>query len=145
MTKAAFQKTLSANDVGSTGGHQAGVLIPKGEKELLAILPMLDPSIKNPSAWLTCVGEDGVPHKFRFVYYNNRLHDENGTRNEYRITYMTAWFRNACAKAGDVFEIGIAPGQANYEIRVIRPEIEAPSEENDGPVRIKLRGWSRVH
>ncbi|MCE6957978.1 restriction endonuclease [Cereibacter sphaeroides] len=145
MTKAAFRKTLSANDVGSTGGHQAGVLIPKGEKELLAILPPLDPSIKNPSAWLTCVGEDGVPHKFRFVYYNNRLHDENGTRNEYRITYMTAWFRDAGAKAGDVFEIGIAPGQSHYGIRVIRPETEAQPTTNEGPVRIKLRGWSRVH
>ncbi len=31
MTKTAFSKTLSANDVGAAGGHMGGILIPKGE------------------------------------------------------------------------------------------------------------------
>ncbi|MEA5160720.1 EcoRII N-terminal effector-binding domain-containing protein [Cereibacter johrii] len=145
MSRTAFRKTLSANDVGTTGGHQGGILIPKGERELLAILPPLDPTIKNPSAWLTCIGGDGVPHRFRFVYYNNKLHDPNGTRNEYRITYMTAWFRDAGAKAGDVFEICISPDDAHYSIRVINPDADPELSHEGAPVRIKLRGWNRVH
>src|SRR5215469_7482404 len=42
-----IRKTLSANDVGSTGAHQAGILIPKDPK-ILAFFPTLDASTKNP-------------------------------------------------------------------------------------------------
>jgi hypothetical protein len=88
MTNRTFSKTLSANDVGATGGHQGGILIPKSEAELLSFLPVLDPKVKNPDAWIECEDETGTTRKFRFIYYNNKLHDEGGTRNEYRITYM---------------------------------------------------------
>jgi hypothetical protein len=145
MNRTAFQKTLSANDVGSTGGHQAGVLIPKGELDLLSILPQLDPGVKNPSAWLTCIDPDGGINRFRFVYYNNKLHDERGTRNEYRITHMTAWFRNSGATAGDIFEIGIGSGKNHYEIKIIKLEPEVEVGSTSGPVRLRLRGWNRVH
>lgn len=143
MTRITFRKTLSANDVGSTGGHQAGVLIPKSETELLAILPHLDPSIKNPNAWLHCVDENHEPRRFRFRYYNNKLHDPKGTRNEYRITYMTAWFRNLSARAGDIFEISREPGGHEYHVRVIPAAVE--ETQTNEPVRIRLRGWQRVH
>ena len=144
MTRTAFRKTLSANDVGATGGHQGGVLIPKGERELLDFLPYLDPSVKNPDAWLSCVNPDGSPHKFRFVYYNGKLHDPKGTRNEYRITYMTKWFRDLGAQEGDVFEIAREPGSPFYIVSVIK------SSKHDGtddelPTKIQLRGWRRVH
>ncbi len=39
-------KVLSANDTGETGGHQAGMLVPK-EGRILAFFPSLDPSEKN--------------------------------------------------------------------------------------------------
>ena len=42
MTIPRFRKRLSANDVGTTGGHQGGILVPRGEKELLAILAKND-------------------------------------------------------------------------------------------------------
>ena len=90
MTGVVFSKVLSANDVGATGGHMGGLLIPKGERELLAILPPLDPTIKNPDAWLECVDDAGQALRLRFVYYNNKLHDERGTRNEFRLT-ETIW------------------------------------------------------
>jgi len=144
MTKIAFRKMLSANDVGTTGGHQGGVLIPKGEKDLLAFLPHLDPSVKNPDAWLSCADPDGTPRKFRFVYYNNKLHDTKGTRNEYRITHMTGWFRSMGAREGDLFEIARDAGSPVYVVSVImggdqdRIDLELPS-------RIQLRGWRRVH
>lgn len=144
MIRTAFRKTLSANDVGTTGGHQGGVLIPKGERELLEFLPHLDPSVKNPDAWLSCADPHGGTHRFRFVYYNNKLHDPNGTRNEYRITYMTAWFRKSGAKEGDVFEIAREEGSSVYMVSVIKAGGECPADR-DLPTRIQLRGWRRVH
>lgn len=41
-----IRKTLSANDVGATGAHQAGILIPKNPK-ILAFFPSLDKSVKE--------------------------------------------------------------------------------------------------
>lgn len=144
MTKTAFRKILSANDVGATGGHQGGILIPKGERDLLAFLPPLDPSIKNPDAWLSCRDPQGGTHRFRFVYYNNKLHDIKGTRNEYRITYMTAWFRNSGAQEGDLFEIAKDAGSSVYTVSVIKAS-DASSSDAEVPTRIQLRGWRRVH
>lgn len=147
MTAKTFIKTLSANDVGTTGGHMGGILVPKGDGELLAFLPRLDPSVLNPSAWIDCETPDGGTLRLRFVYYNNRMHAPNGTRNEYRITYLTKFLRDANAKEGDAFEIAQDEGAENYRIRVIARETVAEvEEEDDGPVRITLTsGWRRVH
>jgi len=145
MTRTAFRKNLSSNDVGSTGGHQGGVLIPKGETDLLSFLPPLNPDVKNPDSWITCTDEDGEVHRFRFVYYNNKLHDENGTRNEYRITHMTAWFRGQDARTGDTFEISRDQGQSEYRIRVVHAEKATGQNDQAAPTRLRLRGWRRVH
>lgn len=145
MTNKTFSKTLSANDVGATGGHQGGILIPKSETELLAFLPPLDRTIKNPDAWIECEDEGGTVRRFRFVYYNNKLHDENGTRNEYRITYMTRYFREVGAREGESLEISQNEGGTRYVIRVVRAQEERVAEE-EGAYRIKISsGWRRVH
>ncbi len=143
MTIPRFRKRLSANDVGTTGGHQGGILIPKGEKELLAMLPTLDPNVKNPDAWLECSDDAGHSLRFRFVYYNNKLHDDGGTRNEYRITHMTGWFRDVGAKEGDEFEISHEAGADVYSIGVQSKDI-SDSDSDDG-IRIRLTGWRRIH
>lgn len=142
-----FIKTLSANDVGTTGGHMGGILVPKGDGELLAFLPPLNASTLNPSAWIDCETPAGSALRLRFVYYNNRLHTPGGTRNEYRITYLTKFLRDARAKEGDLFEITKEDGSLVYRIRVIsRGGVETPVGDEDGPIRIKLTtGWRRVH
>ena len=141
-----FVKTLSANDVGTTGGHMGGILVPKGDGELLAFLPPLDVSTLNPSAWIDCEAPDRAILRLRFVYYNNRLHVEGGTRNEYRITYLTKFLRDEGAREGDLFEIAREDGAAVYRIRVVRKTEEVQPLEDDGPLRIKLTtGWRRVH
>ncbi|MGV8870051.1 MAG: EcoRII N-terminal effector-binding domain-containing protein [Janthinobacterium svalbardensis] len=146
MTKKTFTKILSANDVGKTGAHQGGVLIPKTEAELLSILPSLDPAIKNPDAWIECLDEIGVTRRFRFVYYNNKLHDEKGTRNEYRLTYMTRYFRDLAANEGDTFEISGGKDKFNYNIRIVRPLAEPVEQEEEKFIRIKITSsWRRVH
>lgn len=147
--KETFSKTLSANDVGSTGAHQAGILVPKTDAELLAFLPALNPAIKNPDAWIECIDESGIGRRFRFVYYNNRFHDPKGTRNEYRITYMTRYFREVDAKEGDVLEISKDLDSLLYFIRIEHKskEIEELVVNNDEPhIRIKITsGWRRSH
>jgi len=143
MTLRKFRKRLSANDVGSTGGHQGGILIPKTERELLAMLPHLDSKVKNPDAWLECTDNAGQLLKFRFVYYNNKLHDDGGTRNEYRITHMTGWFRDIGAKENDEFEISQASGSNIYLININSKPFA--DQDSDEPVRVRLKAWRRVH
>lgn len=146
MTTQTFIKTLSANDVGTTGGHMGGILVPKGDGELLAFLPPLDPNVLNPSAWIECDTPDGAVLRLRFIYYNNRFHTLRGTRNEYRITWLTKFLRNADAREGDAFEISRTEGLDRYRIRVIPVSRAEPVEDDDGPVRIRLTtGWRRVH
>ena len=143
MAITAFRILLSSNDVGATGGHQAGILIPKGEKELREMLPWLDPGIKNPNVWLECIDAEGEVHKFKYLYYNNKHHDPSGTRDEYRVTHMTAWLRERKARAGDFFEISKSSGEDNYRIRLISSGKGFRVSE-DLP-RIQLRGWRRVY
>ncbi|MGE6164407.1 EcoRII N-terminal effector-binding domain-containing protein [Aeromonas rivipollensis] len=153
MMEKTFSKTLSANDVGATGGHQAGILIPKTENDLLGILPPLDSQVKNPDAWLDCVDENDVVRRFRFIYYNNKLHDPKGTRNEYRITHMTGYFKEAVAREGDFFEISKIENENKYRIRIVRKKleyahsvIEDSSPKYENVIRIKIKSsWRRIH
>ena len=141
-----FRKVLSANDIGLTGGHQAGILIPKRNAQLLRFLPQLDRGVKNPDAWLLCIDDDGENHRFRFVYYNNKFHDARGTRDEYRLTHMTTWLRHQEARVDDSFEIRRRLEEAEYRIRIVRHEtLEDTTLDDSGSSRIRLRGWRRVH
>lgn len=96
----AITKELSRNDIGVTGGHQAGILVPKQE-EVLSFFPRLDPTIKNPRATLV-VREmaTGTRWSFQFIYYNGSFF--GGTRNEYRLTRMTGYLRAVSAAVGDI-------------------------------------------
>ena len=142
MTQARYAKLLSANDTGETGGHQAGILVPKTDAELLAFFPPLDPNIKNPDAWIWCEDEFGKKWKLRYIYYNNKLHVAGGTRNEYRITWMTEFLRLNSARAGDsvVFEATSEPDE--FRIMLEKPK---RSTSDETPQLIKLTGWRRVH
>jgi len=141
-----FEKQLTANDTGESGAHQAGIHVPKSQTELIAFLPSLDASEKNPDAWITCVDEEGQIWKFRYIYYNNRLHEPTGTRDEYRITHMTAFFRAAGARLGDTFRLSGVKHGSNYNIAVMPPsETREPVEGAPSQQRIRLRGWRQVH
>lgn len=76
--KVRFCKFLSANDTGKTGGHQAGIYIPKSSIEIL----FSEPGIKgeNKDKWVKVKWQDDFETDTRFIYYGK------GTRNEYRIT-----------------------------------------------------------
>lgn len=91
-------KTLSANDTGETGGHQAGILVPR-DPAILSFFPKLNPKTYNPRVHLNFLDDSGSFWEFAFIYYNNALFE--GTRNEYRLTRMTKYIRQAALAVGD--------------------------------------------
>lgn len=93
-----ISKTLSANDTGETGGHQAGILVPK-DNEILSFFPTLHSVDKNPRVHLIFTDDHGKKWEFAFIYYNNKFF--GGTRNEYRLTRMTPFFRTHSLCQGD--------------------------------------------
>jgi hypothetical protein len=107
-----LQKILTANDVGLTGSHQAGIHVPHG---LAWFFPALDQSRLNPDAWLEVVGDTGE-HQWRWIYYNNGV-VADGTRNEFRLTRTAAFLRDSGAREGDVLELVHRAGPA-YEARI---------------------------
>jgi len=93
-------KQLSPNDLGITGTHQSGILVPK-RAEILAALPQLDPTVLNPRCTLELVDlATGVPENVSYIHYNNRI--TGGTRDEFRITGVTRYLREKAASPGDV-------------------------------------------
>lgn len=94
----AISKILSANDVGLTGGHQGGIVIPK-RQDILSFFPHLDSSVKNPRIELLFEDQNESIWKFMFIYYNGKLF--GGTRNEYRLTHMTNFIRQYKLKTND--------------------------------------------
>ena len=100
----AITKVLSLNDTGETGGHQAGILVPKGG-EVLRFFPDLGNEEKNPRTSMYFLDDTGKTWKLNFIYYNNKFFDPKGTRNEYRLTGMTAFFRENGLHAGDTITL----------------------------------------
>jgi hypothetical protein len=96
-----LRKRLSANDVGATGSHQAGVFVPPS---MIGFFPGLDEDGLNPDAWITVEDTDGHSWLWRFLHYNNAV-VRTGTRNEYRLTHTTQALRELGARTGDELEL----------------------------------------
>lgn len=75
-----FCKFISPNDAGITGGHQAGIYIPKNSIKLIFDSPGIKGQNKERLAELNWF--DGTVVQCCFKYYGT------GTRNEYRITRL---------------------------------------------------------
>ena len=139
-----FRKVLSPNDANETGGHQAGILIPKHMEDLIKFLGGLDSSIKNPRKKLLFIDEEGMANDFNFIYYNNKFHSPQGTRNEYRLTGMTAYLRRYNAQSGAELELSRLDGEDYYRVSLIK-EKSQESDQAGTSNRIKLRGWRSLH
>ena len=74
----AFSKFITANDTGSTGGHQAGYHIHKNAWSLFFDKP--GEKGTNSDIMVTIKWQDDFETTSRFIYYGV------GTRNEYRLT-----------------------------------------------------------
>jgi len=135
---AQITKILSANDVGETGGHQAGILVPK-DLEILSFFPSLNPKEKNPRVMLVFREGDGITRwDFNFIYYNNRFF--GGTRNEYRLTCMTQYLRARNAKVGDQVVLSkCLEGRLTVEVK--RANVPAMGQDD---VLILSGGWKVI-
>lgn len=125
-------KILSRNDVGATGAHQAGLLVNK-KAEILGFFPRLNAGEKNPRKTMRFTDSGGSHWDFEFIYYNNKFF--GGTRNEYRLTCMTPFFKAHNAQPGDAIILS-KTGQGGFRIEI---------ERAGGSSMIKLTGqWVLV-
>lgn len=122
-----IEKILSDNDLGITGSHQAGMLIPKKE-EFLDFFPKLDINGVNPRAIIYFTDEFEQKWKLNFIYYNNKI--RGGTRNEYRLTGMTAYFRYKALKTGDIVVLK-KDEEDNYKIEFKKREQTISTADED--------------
>lgn len=130
----AITKHLSRNDTGETGGHQAGILVPR-EPQILAFFPRLDPDEYNPRHRLVFRDVLGTKWTFYYIYYNNRRF--GGTRNEYRLTCMTPFMRTHNLRAGDTLTLS-RDEDSNFHVTYKR------QNEPDDDGRLKLGTSWRV-
>ena len=141
MTQMTVSKVLSANDTGETGGHQAGLLVPKSRK-MLAFFPPLDSTTKNPRVHLLFEDDSGTKWEFAFIHYNNRLF--GGTRNEYRLTRMTQYMRAARLVEGDTVMLRRAL-DGSYSISHRRHQVVAERRDDTGRTILQLHGrWAII-
>lgn len=140
--KRTISKVLSPNDAGETGAHQAGLLIPK-EERLLSFFPRLDASIPNPRVHLVFRDQTGVPWEFAFIYYNKQLF--GGTRNEYRLTRMTRYIREASLASGDEVQLH-RDDDGGYSVSYRRENQPEPVQSSVGKTVIRLgKGWKVIN
>lgn len=135
----AIEKKLSANDVGNTGSHQGGILIPK-KKELLDFFPKLDTQAPNPRINIKFLDEFGIIWKFNYIFYNNKL--RGGTRSEYRLTGMTLFIRQNGLTDKDTIRFELE--DSTYKIKAIKENGEILEE--DGCIVLDLgNNWKVIN
>ena len=134
-----ISKILSENDLGLTGSHQAGMLVPRAES-ILSFFPRLDSSTLNPRVNMQVVDESERDWRFVFIHYNNRL-VAGGTRNEYRLTHMTAFLRKHDARPGD----SVSLERVGMLFRVRVQHVNGASHERLDSDVIRLSGnWTVI-
>lgn len=142
-----YEKALTKNDTGETGGHQAGIVVPRKNAGLLDFFPALELEEFNPDAWIVCEDPDGEQWKMRYIYYNGKTFSPaKSTRNEYRITYMTKFFSKWGAKSGDSVVFTSTDNPTNFKIRIKPNEDQCENIYSiNEPKPIVLKGWRPVY
>jgi hypothetical protein len=117
-------KRLSANEIGTTGSHQSGFLIPKKVIDS-GIFPPLDNGTKNPDCWMDWqLDGSGKSFSVRFIHYNGKLVGE-GTRDEYRVTNIADLMRELLPEVDDV----LCVQRTDKALRVsLRPSSSLPAD-----------------
>ncbi len=141
-----YVKILTKNDTGETGGHQAGIVVPRKNTELINFFPALNIRIFNPDTWITCIDPDGEQWEMRYIYYNGKVFTPpKSTRNEYRITYMTKFFAKWGAKAGDSVFFTATDKPSVFKIQVKSDNQAIPVNLVAEPMPVVLTGWRPVY
>jgi hypothetical protein len=138
MQDSVFKK-MSKNDLGITKSHQAGIFIPK-DLVRKGFFPELDSSQFNPRVVINIqCGEK--TYFFNYIYYNNKLSNQ-GTRNEFRLTGMSKFFKQENIKEGDSLQFVRNDVSNKYSIVVHRQSEKcAVAFDSDSPLIIRSN-WS---
>lgn len=134
-----FTKVLSANDLGLTGTHQSGVLLPKA-LAMHSFLPELNYETINPRAtvefWCPALSST---IEVQYIYYNAKTLG-TGTRNEFRLTRLAPLFHVAKPRVGQLLEfsfeieiqdsVKVLANRPTVISRVLRIEDSAVSQKN---------------
>lgn len=131
-------KALSNNDIGLTGAHQSGVVIPH-EIARLGFFPNLNDSLVNPRINLTVeVSSTSEELNLNYIYYNGRLHGTS-TRNEYRLTGISRFLRLSGAAQGDelTFRKNLS-GQISINLHVLALQDHLREDE----IKISINSWT---
>ncbi|MDB4543727.1 hypothetical protein N9Z82_02105 [Akkermansiaceae bacterium] len=126
-----FSKKLKPNDLGLTGSHQGGICIPKQDEEALMVLPKLNQDEINPEQSITCYDRKGHLWEFRFIYYNGKNHGIS-SRDEYRLTGMTKFFKKWSPSVGDSLVFQKTTTEYLYTL-----EIKKAPKDNSHPREIE--------
>jgi hypothetical protein len=110
-----LRKTLTANDLGRTGSHQAGLHVPKA---MVDYMPSLNETRQNPDTWLTVSFEKFI-WRWRYIHYNNALFG-TGTRDEYRLTHTREFLQSTPLLVGQQIELR-RTGDASLIVRPVNP------------------------
>lgn len=137
--KLSIIKKLSRNDLGLTGGHQAGICVPK---TVVAkdFFPKLNAEDYNPRVVIPMYFEMKRVD-VNYIFYNNRLHGR-GTRCEYRLTGISRFLKNQNMKEGEDLVLSYDNSNQVYSLEVRHKEEEsAKFFDEDKPIVIHA-GWS---
>jgi len=127
-------KTLSENDLGVNKSHQSGFLVPHSLIEI-GLFEALSKSELNPRMQLHFTDIiQGVVDRPILIYYNNRFF--GGTRNEYRITGISRFFKDNGLKPGDAILI-TRKSEKEFEIGIQRNETR--------PKNLTAKSWQLVY
>ncbi|HNZ64943.1 MAG TPA: type II restriction endonuclease [Smithella sp.] len=86
-------KRLSGNDTGLTGGHQAGLYLPRIYFEL-TFPEICTRKVYNPDTFIDkcyIVNADVMIKGLRAIYYNSKFFPEKGLRKKYDEFRLTRW------------------------------------------------------
>lgn len=109
-------KTLTSNDLGLTGSHQAGFLVPK-DLARSGFFPTLNVYEKNPREVITFSCEQ-QEETFSFIYYNTKPLGL-GTRDEYRVTGLSSFYKKHNCQLGDQLKFIYDDIKQTYELIIM--------------------------
>lgn len=99
-------KILSPNDLGLTGSHQSGILVPRSSPLAALISPHQHEEVNPRRALRPILTNISAPVVSTLIYYNNKR--RGGTRNEFRLTRTTWLIQKVGARPGDLLEFHLA-------------------------------------
>ncbi len=142
MNPVEIHKVLSANDVGLTGGHQSGILVPKSIIKT-DFFPALPKEIANPRTRvaLSDAGED-IELVATLIYYNGREMGHS-TRSEFRLTGIASYLKKLNAKVGDTLVFKSTNNPRSFAVTLHHQGSNIQVSED--VVRISLSGnWTTL-